>query len=164
MVSKERTTGRFTFTISWRHINSPRWCTEIQNYLYFSFFWISRRKLYIPFTNLNDFCTAAALVSEYSCSVCWKRALKILWRIDPLLGNDSVNTFPREPTSATTGRLLLDNGSVNTSKNTGQQKTAFSMGSAPRLYNENFQKSRQLLSRARSSSGDGSWRWWIRNG
>jgi hypothetical protein len=31
-----------------------------------------------------------------------------------LLGNDSVNTFPREPTRATIGRLLLGNGSVNT--------------------------------------------------
>jgi hypothetical protein len=30
------------------------------------------------------------------------------------LGNDSVNTFPREQTRATIGRLLLGNGSVNT--------------------------------------------------
>jgi hypothetical protein len=35
-------------------------------------------------------------------------------RIDPLLGNDSVNTFPRKRTRATVGRLLLGNGPVNT--------------------------------------------------
>jgi hypothetical protein len=45
---------------------------------------------------------------------------KIMWRIDPLLGNDSVNTFPREPTRATVGRLLLGNRSVN--KPSQQQK------------------------------------------
>jgi hypothetical protein len=33
-----------------------------------------------------------------------------------LLGNDSVNIFPREPTRATIGRLLLGNGSVTTPK------------------------------------------------
>jgi hypothetical protein len=36
-----------------------------------------------------------------------------LWRTNPLLGNDSVNTFPRKRASATIGRLLLDSGSVN---------------------------------------------------
>jgi hypothetical protein len=40
----------------------------------------------------------------------------ILWRVYPLLGNDSVNTFPREPTRATMGHPLLCNGSVNTLK------------------------------------------------
>jgi hypothetical protein len=40
--------------------------------------------------------------------------LYVLWRIDPLLGNDSVNTFPREPTRETIGRLLLGNGAVYT--------------------------------------------------
>jgi hypothetical protein len=40
----------------------------------------------------------------------------IMWRIDPLLDNYSVNIFPREPTRATIGRLLLGNGSVNTLK------------------------------------------------
>jgi hypothetical protein len=34
----------------------------------------------------------------------------------PLLGNNSVNTFPREPTRATVGRILLGNGSVITPK------------------------------------------------
>jgi hypothetical protein len=43
----------------------------------------------------------------------------ILWRTDPLLGNDSLNTFPWEPTSATITRLLLGNGSVNTPKQYG---------------------------------------------
>jgi hypothetical protein len=33
-----------------------------------------------------------------------------------LLGNDSVYTFPRKPTRKTIGRLLLDNGAVNTPK------------------------------------------------
>jgi hypothetical protein len=39
-----------------------------------------------------------------------------LWRIDPLLDNDSVNTFPREQTRITVECLLLGNGSVNTPK------------------------------------------------
>jgi hypothetical protein len=38
----------------------------------------------------------------------------ILWRVYQLLGNDSVNIFPRKPTRATIGRLSLDNGAVNT--------------------------------------------------
>jgi hypothetical protein len=42
--------------------------------------------------------------------------LCILWRINQLLGNDSVNTFPRELTCAKLRRLLLENGSVNTPK------------------------------------------------
>jgi hypothetical protein len=41
------------------------------------------------------------------------RCPKVLLRIDPLLGNDSVNTFPLEPTRSI-GRLLLGNGSVHT--------------------------------------------------
>jgi hypothetical protein len=49
--------------------------------------------------------------------------LKMLWRIDPLLGNDSVNIFPQKRTGAT-GRLFLDNGSVN--KPSQQQTTVFS--------------------------------------
>jgi hypothetical protein len=35
---------------------------------------------------------------------------------DPLLCNNSVNTFPWEPMCATIGHLLLGNGSVNTPK------------------------------------------------
>jgi hypothetical protein len=42
----------------------------------------------------------------------------VVRRIDPLVGNDSVNTFPREPTRAI-GRLLLGNGSVNIPKQYG---------------------------------------------
>jgi hypothetical protein len=38
----------------------------------------------------------------------------VLWRVYPLIGNDSVNTFPKEPTRVTTGRLMLGNGEVNT--------------------------------------------------
>jgi hypothetical protein len=41
---------------------------------------------------------------------------RILWRINRLLGNDSLNTFPREPTRVTIGYLLLGNGPVNTPK------------------------------------------------
>jgi hypothetical protein len=44
------------------------------------------------------------------------KTIIIMWLIDPLIGNDSVNTFPREPTRATIGRLLLCNGSVNMPK------------------------------------------------
>jgi hypothetical protein len=40
----------------------------------------------------------------------------VLWRIDQLLGNYSVNIFPREPTRAKIGRLLIGNGLVNTPK------------------------------------------------
>jgi hypothetical protein len=40
----------------------------------------------------------------------------IMWRIDPLLGNYSANTSPREPMRATIRRLLLVNASVNTPK------------------------------------------------
>jgi hypothetical protein len=43
------------------------------------------------------------------------RLLYIVWRIDPFLGNDSVNTFPREPTCVTIGRPLLRKGYVNKS-------------------------------------------------
>jgi hypothetical protein len=46
----------------------------------------------------------------------WYCKWRVLWRIGSLLGNDSVNTLPRESTRATIGRLLLDNGSVNTPK------------------------------------------------
>jgi hypothetical protein len=41
------------------------------------------------------------------------------------------------------------------SYNTGQYKTVFSVGSAPRLYNEKFQGSSELLSRTGFSSGNG---------
>jgi hypothetical protein len=36
-----------------------------------------------------------------------------LWRIKPLLGNNSVNIFARKPANVTIGRSLLGNGSVN---------------------------------------------------
>jgi hypothetical protein len=48
-----------------------------------------------------------------------------MWLLDPLLGNDSVNIFPREPKRATIGRLLLGNGSVNTPKTTGDNRGRF---------------------------------------
>jgi hypothetical protein len=41
---------------------------------------------------------------------------KILWRIDPLLGNGSLNIFLWKRTCETIGCLLLGNGSVNTPK------------------------------------------------
>jgi hypothetical protein len=40
----------------------------------------------------------------------------LLWHIDPLLGNDTLNTFPWEPTRATVGRLMLGKESVNVPK------------------------------------------------
>jgi hypothetical protein len=65
--------------------------------------------------------TSNVVNNSFSRSLCWFTAItyfafKILWHIDPLLGNDSVNTFRREPTCATIGRLLLGNCSVNTPK------------------------------------------------
>jgi hypothetical protein len=39
----------------------------------------------------------------------------VLWRIDPLLVNDSVNTFPRESARLTVGHPLLGNWAVNIS-------------------------------------------------
>jgi hypothetical protein len=50
-----------------------------------------------------------------------------------LLENDSVSTFPREPTRATIGRLLLGSGSIHT------------VESASSLYNGKFQGSSWLL-------------------
>jgi hypothetical protein len=46
--------------------------------------------------------------------------------IDPLLGNDSVNIFPPEPTRAKIGCLLLGNGAVNTARQ--QQRLCFLRG------------------------------------
>jgi hypothetical protein len=40
--------------------------------------------------------------------------MNILSRVYPLLGNDTVNRFPREPTRATLGKPLPGNGSVDT--------------------------------------------------
>jgi hypothetical protein len=104
----------------------------------------------------------------------------IFWRTEPLLGNDSVNTFPREPTLATIGRLLLRNGSVNTTeKNRDNRRQCLPWGS-PRDYITrssmgavSCQKLRdfswrrvliQLLSRNGSSSGVVRLKWLRRNG
>jgi hypothetical protein len=46
----------------------------------------------------------------YFYKIIRKNYSPILWCTDPLLGNDSVNTSPQEPTCATIGRLLLGNG------------------------------------------------------
>jgi hypothetical protein len=56
----------------------------------------------------------------------------ILLRIDPLLGNDSVNTFPHKQTRATIGRPLLGNGSVKQASLT--REAVFSAWSVPRGY------------------------------
>jgi hypothetical protein len=58
----------------------------------------------------------------------------LLWRIDPLLGNDLVNTFPREPTRATIERLLLGNGSVNTPEIIRDNRRRCFSGDPPRGY------------------------------
>jgi hypothetical protein len=58
----------------------------------------------------------------------------ILWRIEPLLGNDSVKIFEREPTRSTMGRLLLDNGSVNTPKTIRDNRRQCSPWVPPRGY------------------------------
>jgi hypothetical protein len=105
----------------------------------------------------------------------------ILWRIDPLLGNDSVNTFPREPTHTTIGRLLLGNGSVNTLETIRDNRRRCVPWGPPRGYITGSSKGAvscqklrefswrrvhfsQLLLRIGSSSGDGSLRWLRRNG
>jgi hypothetical protein len=99
--------------------------------------------------------------------------------IDPLLGNDSVNTFPLEPTRATIRRLLLGNGSLNTPKITRDNRRRCFPWGLPRGYITRsskgavgcYQKLREFswwrvrlsefLSRIGSSSGDGS-RMWLR--
>jgi hypothetical protein len=101
---------------------------------------------------------------------------KILWRIDPLLSNDLINTFPWEPTRATIGRLLLSKGSVNTPKTIrDNRRRCFPWGpsrsyirvsskgavSCQKLREFSWRRVRlSQLSRIWSSSGDGSRRWW----
>jgi hypothetical protein len=58
----------------------------------------------------------------------------ILWRTDPLLGNDSLNTFPWEPTRTTIRSLLLGNGSVNTSKIIQENRRQRFLWGPPRGY------------------------------
>jgi hypothetical protein len=57
-----------------------------------------------------------------------------MWCIDPLLGNDSVNTFPLETTRATTGCLLLGNGSVNMPKTIRDKRRRGFPRGPPRSY------------------------------
>jgi hypothetical protein len=64
------------------------------------------------------------------CKLCTS-SMKILWRIDPLSGNVSVNR-------TSIARQLISKHAWNY---TGQQMTMFSAGSAPRLYNEKFEGS-----------------------
>jgi hypothetical protein len=52
----------------------------------------------------------------------------VTYRSIARLGNDLVNTFPREPTSAKIGRLLLGNGSINTSKTIRDNRQRFPRG------------------------------------
>jgi hypothetical protein len=110
----------------------------------------------------------------------WDHAVwYILWRIDPLLGNASVNTFPREPTRAI-ARLLIGNGSINTPKTIRDNRRRCFLWGPPRCYITGSAKGAvscqqlrefnwrrvhlsQLLSRIRSSSGDGSLMWLIIN-
>jgi hypothetical protein len=44
--------------------------------------------------------------------VALKASLIILWRICPLLGNGSLNTFPQKQTRGTIGHLFLDNAHI----------------------------------------------------
>jgi hypothetical protein len=99
----------------------------------------------------------------------------IMWRVDPLLGNCLVNTFPREPTRVTIECLLLGNRSVNTPKTMrDNRRRCFPWGS-PWGYIKGISKGAvscqkltefswrrihlsELLSRIGSSSGGGSLR------
>jgi hypothetical protein len=66
-------------------------CCEIN----FNFYWHSVK------SNLHDSeIDASMFLQTRLCEISWYtyKYLYILWRIDLLLGNDSVNTFPREPT------------------------------------------------------------------
>jgi hypothetical protein len=58
----------------------------------------------------------------------------ILWHIDPLLANDSVNTFLWELTRPTVGRILLINGSVNTPKTIRDDRRRCFPWGPPRRY------------------------------
>jgi hypothetical protein len=83
----------------------------------------------------------------------------IFWRIYQLLGNGSVNTFPRKRTRAIE-RSLLGNGSVN--KLSQQYRGGFLRGPCRGVIKG---ERRSLeLSRNGSSSGDGSLSWLRRNG
>jgi hypothetical protein len=108
--------------------------------------------------------------------------IKILWRIDPLPGNDWVNSSPRESTHAKIRRLLPGNGSVNTPKTIRDNRRRCFPWGPPRGYITGSSKGTVswcqkltefswrrvhlslLLSRIGSSSGDGSLRWLRRNG
>jgi hypothetical protein len=85
----------------------------------------------------------------------------------PLLGNDSVNTFPWEPTRATIGHLLLDNGSVNTPKTRRDNRRRRFPWGPPRSYITGSSKGavvERVVIENWSSSGDDSRRWLRRNG
>jgi hypothetical protein len=129
--------------------------------------------------NLNQI-SRAHILTPYCFLISTASSLILLWCIDPLLGNDSVNTFPQEQTRATIGSLLLGSGSVNTPKTIWDSKRQnFSWGPPRGYIKRSFkgaascQKFREfswrrvhlseLLSRIGSSSGDGSLRWLRRN-
>jgi hypothetical protein len=113
-------------------------------------------------------------VIQLTCLFNW-----LMWRLDPLLGNGSVNTFLQEPTRAKVGRLLRGNGAVNTPKIqdkrrrcfpwsppqgyiTGSSKGAVSCQKLKEFSRRRFHLS-QLLFRIGSRSGDGSLRRLRRN-
>jgi hypothetical protein len=105
----------------------------------------------------------------------------ILWRVYPLPGNDSVNTFSRQQRRAIIGRLLLRKESVNTPKTIRDNRRLRFPWGPPRGYITRSSKGtvrrcqklrefswtkvhlRELLPRTGSSSGDGSRRWLRQN-
>jgi hypothetical protein len=64
-------------------------------------------ELAFPITHV--FCMLCSVIKKVGTPIVLK-----LWRLYPLLDNDSINTFPRKQTRATIGRPLLGNRSVNT--------------------------------------------------
>jgi hypothetical protein len=98
-----------------------------------------------------------------------------MWRTDPLLGNDSVNTFARK--RATIGRPLPGNGSVNKTTLLNNRQAVFYVVRARtkkvvwviccqklREFGWRRVHLNEVLARNGSSSGDGSLRWLSRSG
>jgi hypothetical protein len=91
-----------------------------------------------------------------------------LWRIDPLLGNDSVNTFPPKANAHNNRCLLLGSGSVNTPETIrDNRRRCFPWGPCKVVINNNsieqHRVSCQELSRVSRCQPARIWAWEQRN-